>query len=651
MPCVAPNKAKYLCCNNTLILNACSPDLVVPAGPGFSGGGNNLLDVLSGGGGDCGSSCGGYDTVILDASKGSLCDVVIEGPIKNLIVRGGKQGSAYVSVIFRGNALTGSGCSPCTQGGLLAQTPYIINNLIIDKTIHKFEIVGLDSYQGSCPNNTWNCSGDQSTHATLHLPIVSFGTIKNNAKYFTVNTPLSNQCTGFPSSKVLITGNLYNYGHFLMKSRPCATTDLFVRCNLNSTGRNKNFRIPYGILYLNAGANVKLCNVSSECIKGPSDCNCFDTVCYDSDATLPPIINCMAVVCNNEYLPSLISVSQSDPPSVTGENYRNQGYWGCTQTCDDDWGKIGSSQCNPNTTLQYTVQFNNISVQPCFLNKANIEIKCSDILICDIVPRVYSCSLSPCCPDKSYEGLYLSSQNVGGDVLTNQRDVSTAFDTSFCRGGPGQRQQGNTIEYLMNLTIDTAAIYLGQKFNNNQVSLVNCNSSSSSPGHIIVGGNFESTNLNAQRTIFIGANNPWSSQNPQCYATQDPSVTQRIQSCARSYSLMTSKCKSDPIVDPWTLLPRRCSPMNCLYQFHDIVRPVCGFQWAPAVPSPACSPCIPPKVGTKQKCLFNAKYQQAGVVEECACLDDAPTCPSQCVSHHSHDDTSSELSDKLCLDE
>ena len=588
MPCVQPFISKNMCCPNPLVLNACSTNLVV----------DTPQNVL-----------------ILDASKGSLCEVMIRSSVKNIIVKGDQ--SSYVSVVFQpsgfgssafqgASTAYGNNCqytenTKTTHPGLSTPSSYQIGCMRIGN-VHKFEILGV-------------AKG------------VTFGSIVNNAKYLTLNqtqnlTDYGIQLFGDYSkeqirsvtSDTLIIGSFLNYGHFLVKTtnlggvfykkknccnvknkdtncdgpgyprnetpnceeicgKPnfdkCLCDDrtfwlvnVLIRCKLHSTGRNKNFRIPLGILYLWAGADVKLCNISCECIQGPKPCECFDAICYDSDATLAPLINCVAVVCGiNEILPDRAPCSPSiGYKAKCGDGSGQCEVWknckpkgGCDNDCTDNYGYSKN-----NHTRIFGKEFKSLNVNPCFLKNVNFQIKCSDLIICELVKRVWTCPLGSQCID-----------NATCNPCNPQPFVSTCCDQTYVKTSGGIAPCDSAINsariysYLINFTALTPALYLGNNLNKD--------------------ADFDCSSINVERLVWSSGMDPGDNNWPS-----GGNVFTNY-----CYALLFSKCKDDPVIDPKTTYPRRCTNLYCEYTIPDRVRPYSGRDFCATELASACKPIIP----------------------------------------------------------
>jgi len=237
-----------------------------------------------------------------------------------------------------------------------------------------------------------------------------------------------------------------------------------------------------------------------------------------------------------------------------------------------------------------------------------------------------------------------------------------------------QRQQANLLTYLINLTIDTPAAYIGRSFDQNTIYCGNGNSNGGNCGtcfgvggsdaYKYIGAEFSGSNFNTQRLVFVG-NDPYPTCQPgaprgnysncvscvpQVHGKAGVSGVGQSNSCSVcQYALMTSKCKEDPVVDPWTSLPRRCCPLYCRYQFPDRIRPICGFDWAPPVLSPVCCPCVlPPPSGVTacEKTISPPPCPKE--IGECFCPTKVPPppqfpdCPERCLPKNP-------CPDKLCL--
>jgi hypothetical protein len=574
--------------NNSLVLTACSTELAVTKP---------------------------LNTLVLDASKGSLCEVIISSSVKEIIVKGDKN--SFVSVVFQPGLNMGKtalSVNTCFDGTCSltenTQTAYVGKKFDIGcikvGRIHTFSILGIQKG-------------------------VTFGTIINQARYFTLNQTQDLFDYGLTqggistanwnrqqlrnlTSDTLVVGTFVNYGHFLVKTnnvggvyyKPCYSEEscstesksacqnvtgncedingkescdrslcdnrtfwlvnVLVKCKLHSTGRNKNFRVPIGILYLWAGADVRLCNVSCECIKGPEPCKCFDSVCYESDATKAPVINCVAVICGiNEINPDKAPCS----PNVSHlqENVWNKCLPGsessCNSDCSDDCSQNSecSVGCGTGAIVNYSrifgKEFKELGVNPCFLKNVNLTIRNSDLLICELVKRVWSCPLGCQAID-----------NASCNSHDSQPFVSTTYDQSYVKtvsldrhGNQKAINSARIYSYLMNLTIGTPAVYLGQNLSNEST--------------------LDLSDINVQRLVFSqGLNdgdNGW------------PRTNSKANFC---YALLTSKCKDDPVIDPKTTFPRRCCDLYCQYQIPDRVRPYCGRQFAPTQLVEACKPQI-----------------------------------------------------------
>lgn len=537
-------------------------------------------------------------TLVLDASKGSLCEVVISACVNTIIVKGNRE--SFVSVVFQPSFATnmGSNGSNLTQqaftgqfsGQTVIQNKYEIGNIKVGK-IHTFSVLGV-------------ARG------------VTFGNIVNQAKYFTLNQTQSVLAYGLTqggvannvydkkisqavNSDTFIVGSFTNYGHFLVKttnvgnvSYTCASTcetgencklangdsskdtqlvdrrtfyliNVLVKCKFVSLGRNKNFRVPLGILYLWAGADMRLCNVSCECIRGPEPCKCFDAVCYDPDATKAPLINCIAVVCGiTEILPDVLPCS----PYNKGSQSAVWDQCGNSESCDIGGYSGGSSDdcssehCDSasSSAVIFGKNFNALNVNPCFIKKANLVIKNSDLVVCELVKRVWTCPLGCQCID-----------NASSDHCNPRPFVSTCYDQTYVKtiqtGSCGNQETINSsriYSYLLNFELNTPAFYVG------------ANSGGTADWNM--------TNIKVQRwvdssSLNTGDNN-WPISNNKAANFQ--------------YQFMTSKCRDDPVVDPKTTLPRRCCDLNCEYSIPDRVRPYCHKSFAPTQLSPICRPVV-----------------------------------------------------------
>jgi hypothetical protein len=183
--------------------------------------------------------------------------------------------------------------------------------------------------------------------------------------------------------------------------------------------------------------------------------------------------------------------------------------------------------------------FGCLDVNPCFLNKAELSIRCSDLVICEMVKRVWCAELSHGCESKC------------------QWDNSLTFNNNT------EQKALLVNSYLIKLDVDTPALYFGNE---------------------LVGDSaFDCSNINTQRIVFSQyvapglkpVNNPkkqLSCQNIENY----------------SYAIMFSKCKDDPVIDKKTALPRRCSPLTNEFAVVDIVRPYAGRQFNPKTLLPYC---------------------------------------------------------------
>jgi hypothetical protein len=542
--------------------------------------------------------------VVLDASKGSLCEVVISASVNTIIVKGNKD--SFVSIVFqpgfsRGGTslevkgdLTGS----CEVSGnfqnALVINNYEIRNIRVGK-IHTFSILGIQ--RG-----------------------VTFGTVVNHAKYFTLNQTKDILSYGLTqggiahasfnrkqlqllTSDTFIVGSFINYGHFLVKTTnlgsvsykadDCARpkkkatgncldafgdahcdpslednrtfwlVNILVKCKLTSTGRNKNFRVPLGIFYLWAGAEIRLCNVSCECIRGPEPCKCFDAVCYDPDATKAPLVNCIAVVCGiSEILPDKLpcspNVSQSQ--SVIWNNCSGGNDNSCVgaYSGSSDDSSSHHSYCNNKSSVVFGKNFDALSVNPCFIKKADLIVKNSDLVICDLVKRVWTCPLGCQIID-----------NASSDPHHPQPFVSRSFDQTYVKtvtpNGCGNNKVINSsriYSYLINIEVNTPALYVGRNIDRDT--------------------EWNMANIRVDRFVHnLGANagdNGWPHQESG--------------NADYGFTLMLSKCKDDPVIDPKTTLPRRCCDLNCEYSIPDRVRPYCHTMFAPTQLSPACRPVI-----------------------------------------------------------
>jgi hypothetical protein len=571
-------------------------------------------------------------TLVIDASGGSLCNIVIKNSVENIIVKGNK--SSYVSVVFAPYEVV--------LNNISSQIGTDLQNILGTKSRNKNG--DIDNYLNIL-NSQYGVPSDYQI-GTLNIKNINkfeilgiakgvgFGTIINNAKYFTLNqtkslldysgmqlpsalsqlpSVISNKWQRLLTSNTLIVGELINYGHFLVKTMDISgytlknpnkpdedsislctdnanvlwstntvmdntkgwLTNVLVRCKLTSTGRNKNFRIPIGILYLWTGSKVRLCNVSCECIQGPKDCECFDAKCYDSDATNVPFIKCTSVICgyeeldqnkfltecltsnhnllNNEWYNTKFQLlnctngnkksisgcylmdawnkrNNTDDNSITttnGENVswchgdcscdENNNYWyinihknnaptneTCTTGCD---GISWESLCNtsdlyyfdPCVVYRAPKHFGCLSVNPCFLNKVELTIRCSDLVICDLVPRVWCAELSNSCPMSCYD------DTLSWNCKTTGNNAASMFVKT----------------YLMDLNVDTPAVYVGNK--------------------MIGDGFFDSSCLNVKRLVF-------SQSTPDCWK---PNFMNSGNNCLDSnkfskfrntYSVMFSKC-------------------------------------------------------------------------------------------------------------
>jgi hypothetical protein len=549
--------------------------------------------------------------LVLDASKGSLCEVVISAHVNNIIVKGNNQ--SYVSVVLGPAFLQqNTGFEVVTEyDGTCGHATHVQTGAIVKKfdigsikvgKIHTFSILGVQ--RG-----------------------VTVGTIINHAQYFTLDQTKdlfdygltqggvaganwNHQQIRKLTSDTLIVGSFINYGHFLIKTtnlggvqynkhgaphKPCKDSNvgncvdvignkhcdrsicdnrtfwlinLLVKCKLTSTGRNKNFRIPLGILYLWAGADVRLCNVSCQCIKGPEPCVCYDRKCYEGDATRAPLINCIAVVCGyTEILPDNVPCS----PNIGKNGHIQKNVWdkchaeqeiGDYSGCSKSSGSDSSTECcGEDSPIHYSrvfgKNFNSLSVNPCFIKNVNLVIRNSDLIVCEVVKRVWTCPLANQLID-----------NASCDPHNKRPFVSTACDQSYVKtvqlDGCGNHKSINSARiysYLMNLEATTPALYLGQNLNKD--------------------ADFDLSNLRVQRLVFSQGldqgDNGW------------PHSTGDADYC---YALLFSKCRDDPVIDPKTTFPRRCCDLYCQYTIPDRVRPYCGLSFCPTQLQEACKPII-----------------------------------------------------------
>jgi hypothetical protein len=546
--------------------------------------------------------------LVLDASKGSLCEVVISACVKNIIVKGNKD--SFVSVVFQptfNNTSGAQGTSLIVNGDLTGKcevttnwqravvvNDYEIGSIKVGK-IHTFSILGIQ--RG-----------------------VTFGTVMNQAKYFTLNQTRDIMDYGLTqggiaranwnskqlqllTSDTFIVSTFINYGHFLVTttnlgsvsysghcksvkpSNPGNCKDAYgdsycdkslnddrtfwlanvlVKCKLTSTGRNKNFRIPLGIFYVWAGAEIRLCNVSCECIRGPEPCKCFNAVCYEPDATKAPLINCVAVICGiSEIQPDSVPCS----PNVSSAQ---SSIWnrcgGDSSKCDigcysgsshSDNSSDDSSSCDSSAVVLFGKNFDALSVNPCFIKKANLIIKNSDLVICEIVKRVWTCPLGCQCID-----------NASSDPHCPQPFVSTCYDQTYVKtvraGDCGNLKAINSsriYSYLLGLQVSTPAFYLG--------------------GNLEGDSEFDLSNIRVDRFVQSQQTAPGDNGWPQGDKHND-----------YCYAVMFSKCKDDPVIDPKTTLPRRCCDLNCEFTIPDRVRPYCHTSFAPTQLSPACKSII-----------------------------------------------------------
>jgi hypothetical protein len=551
--------------------------------------------------------------VVLDASKGSLCEVVISACVNNIIVKGNKD--SFVSVVFQ-PTFSRSGTNLQVLGDLsgscevsgnfqnsLVINDYEIGNIRIGN-IHTFSILGIQ--RG-----------------------VTFGTVVNKAKYFTINqtkdilsygltqggiahASLNRKQLQLLTSDTFIVSSFINYGHFLVKTtnlgsvsykaddcskpkkksngncldafgdahcdpslednRTFWLVNILVKCKLTSTGRNKNFRVPLGIFYLWAGAEVRLCNVSCEYIRGPEPCKCFDAVCYDPDATKAPLVNCIAVVCGiSEILPDKLPCSPnvSNKQSVIWNNCSGE-----EKLCDigeysgsSDVGEYSGSDdnsshhliCSPKPNVIFGKNFEALSVNPCFIKKANLVIKNSDLVICELVKRVWTSPLG-----------YQVIDNASCDPHHPKPFISNSFDKTYVKTvTPSVCGKNNVVNssfiysYLVNFEVNTPALYFGKNMDHNT--------------------EWNMANIRVDRFV----HNLGSSAKDNGWPHQGSNNNNNY-----GYSLMLSKCKDDPVIDPKTTLPRRCCDLTSEYSIPDRVRPYCHSSFAPTQLSPACRPII-----------------------------------------------------------
>jgi hypothetical protein len=699
----------------------------VPAAPNTLSTGSYIEDLSNPVGRSCNSGCGIYDTVVLDASQGSLCEVVIRGPVKNLVVKGNKN--SYVSVVFQPNMKSNLGASIAALQGTNM-------NPIIDTQSTKKINSAIPS--SSCYVNRYSigCLRVGNIHKFEILGVgvgVRFNRIINNAKYFTLNQTKNVVEYGSPdlfdcflpgscetrqwfasfNSDTLDVSTFMNYGHFLTKTKSiggflkndsntdptcsgkflcryptgnnkyagsgyqdCRTrflVNLLIKCELSSTGRNKNFRIPLGILYLWTGAKVRLCNVSCECIKGPEPCECFDAVCYDQDATRAPLINCVAVVCGmSEVGPSVplcpkkpsssinwwnaVCNGQEDDASNLEGGFRDclPSRKNCTAgICTDTCGGIGKNY-QAGAQQVFGKVFGQLPVNPCFLNKVQFTIRCSDLVICELVKRVWTCPLACQCIDNAscssdrpfvstcYDQSYVKTSNPKmGDSDCNGNACSSAINSA------------RVFTYLLDFDANTPALYFGGSLKKD--AELNC------------------SNINVQRLVFYQGDdhgdNGWPRpRHPGCgnlpykkgWCTDTSGTTPNMYNNPATvfkYALMFSKCKDDPVMDPKTTLPRRCCNLFCEYTIPDRVRPYCGTKFAPhlltsvcqntdichdtlnTVCNPVCPvPCqVLPSVPAGGKCCTNKVVLNEACCKSvkpttAICVQSKPCCPQPTTS-------------------
>ena len=527
-------------------------------------------------------------TVVLDASKGSLCEVVISACVNTIIVKGNKD--SFVSVVFQptfNNAQSNitsiidyaNGKESQIQQNAVTNN-YEVGNIRIGK-IHTFSVLGV-------------ARG------------VTFGNIVNQAKYFTIdqtqdvldyglvqggiaNGNWNRKLNQLVNSDTFIVGSFTNYGHFLVKTtnvgsvsysncnsnvaencelangnsskdstlidnRTFWLVNVLIKCKFTSTGRNKNFRVPVGILYLWAGADVRLCNVSCESISPPEAGKCFDAVCYDSDATKAPLINCVAVVCGiTEILPDTLPCSPNAACSQSAV-WNQCGNDSSYQSSSDDCSSEHSDHSSP---VIFGKNFKALTINPCFIKKASLVIKNSDVVVCDLVKRVWTLPLGCQVID-----------NASCDPHNPRPFISTSFDQTYVKtvqldecGNHRAINSSRIYSYLLNLEVKTPALYVGK--------------------NIDLDSEWNMSNINVQRFVYsLGkgkGDNGWPHHNgEENYG----------------YAIMFSKCRDDPVVDPKTTLPRRCCDLNGQYSIPDRVRPYCHRIFAPTQLSPVCRPIV-----------------------------------------------------------
>jgi hypothetical protein len=261
-----------------------------------------------------------------------------------------------------------------------------------------------------------------------------------------------------------------------------------------------------------------------------------------------------------------------DPDSRSSTLFNNLYLNVSPRTTSDCSGEIGLIEAchyeyfyfNPCIVYKKPKKFGCLNVNPCFLNKAEIIIRCSDLVICEMVQRVWCAELSQSCGevwDCRYDYSLTQSDKYQSNTYTPDHPLAKSFFV-------------NT--YLIDLDIETPALYLGKNMAGSD-------------------GFFDSSCLSVKRLCFY-QNTPNHERPPHRISplqnnsscAGNPSCNKRQHDFRNYYALMFSKCLADPVIDPTTTLARRCSPLINEFAIVDRVRPYAGTTFAPGALAPAC---------------------------------------------------------------
>lgn len=256
--------------------------------------------------------------------------------------------------------------------------------------------------------------------------------------------------------------------------------------------------------------------------------------------------------------------------------------------------------------------------------------------------RVWCCPLASPCVE--------NIRNFKDGAPVDTPFVANCYDKSFTNtrcaqqqncdpcGGPGY----NSAAYytnLIKLKVNTPAVYLG--------------------GNLDKHSDFDTSQVTTERLVLAQGRDACDSTWPRpiCEYPGGGTGSAGISPCGSSgfnnvnrgpgvkcwdwnYALMFSKCRDDPVIDPKTTYPRRCCDLYCKYMIPDVVRPICGLDWAPNKPEPVCKNITPCKDILNTQCPPAGCYPQttgctnAGPTQCCFTNDYSRPCQlavtSQC---------------------